>query len=88
MNTMQYRTEWFELESLPGGCSSTVGNLASYLELGVKFGDCGHIFAVERRDLARRFGKDQPLAGLKPKLRCVPCDRRGNSVFVVAKLPR
>lgn len=85
---MQRKTEWFELESLLGGTCATVERLASYLQLGGKCKSCGHIFPVDRPALARRFGRDQHLVGLEPKLKCTSCDTRGNSVFVVAKLPR
>lgn len=84
----QFKTEWFELEDLFGGCYPTLDNLVEYLQLGGKCRQCGHIYPLDRHELARRFGKDQYIAGLKSKLKCVPCDKRGNSVFVVAKLPR
>ncbi|MGD9476910.1 hypothetical protein [Shinella sp. G-2] len=85
---MQQKTEWLELESLLGGACATFDTLASYLQLGGKCKTCRHIVPIDRHALARRFGRDRPLAGLEPKLKCTACDRRGDSVFVVAKLPR
>lgn len=85
---MQEKTEWYDLDYLLGGCLPTLGNLLEHLQLGGKCRNCGHIFPLNRYDLAAKYGRDQYITGLRHKLRCQACKNKGNNTFVVAKMPR
>lgn len=85
---MQQKTEWHELDTLLNGCLPTLSNLLEYLQLGGKCRKCGHIFPLNRYDLAAKYGRDQYITALRHKLRCQACGHRGSNTFVVSKMPR
>lgn len=65
-----------------------LAQLEEWYALGGKCSKCAHKGWVDRKELARRFGKRAVIAALMPKLRCTTCGNKGNNTWVTGKLQR
>lgn len=60
--------------------SMTLGQAARELIYLVECKDCKHRTRIDLREMARRYGDDDPLARLKVRLKCGQC---GTKEFII-----
>lgn len=67
---------------------TTLGMLPEFYVLGCRCRACGHKAMVDRWEIARKYGKGVYIGSLGSRLSCSKCGARGNSQWLVGKLPR
>lgn len=63
-------------------------DIPQWYELGARCFRCKHAGYLDRRELARRYGRARMIITLEPKLRCTQCGNREANDFVLAKIHR
>lgn len=67
---------------------TTFDRLPEWISLGYQCRACGHVGWIDRHALQRKYGTNVYVGSLTARLKCTRCGRRGESGFVVGKLPR
>lgn len=81
------RTRYIQLET-PEFEWETFESLPQWIELFACCDKCGVERYIDRRALARKWGKSTYIKSLTPRLYCTSCDVRGRSRFWLYKVPR
>ena len=63
-------------------------DIPQWYELGARCFRWKHAGSLDRRELARRYGRARMIISLEPKLRCTQCGNREANDFVLAKIHR
>ncbi|MEY9562259.1 hypothetical protein [Sinorhizobium fredii] len=66
----------------------TLQALPEWYQLAVSCGHCKHVAPLDRRELARKVGKQAVITSLVPKLRCAECGNKKGNKLMLGKLPR
>lgn len=66
----------------------TFATLPEWYRLAVSCGQCKHVAPLDRKELARKMGKNTLLTSLLPRLRCAKCGNRNGNSLRLGKLPR
>ncbi|MEY9326844.1 hypothetical protein [Sinorhizobium fredii] len=66
----------------------TFANLPEWYDLFCTCRRCGRESRIDRRALARRFGKRQPILALARHMRCRKCMNKDGNTIVVGKVRR
>lgn len=65
----------------------TFDSLQEWKTLAIRCKSCDRIQPVDRWEMGRKYGMHTVITSLLPKLRC-QCGARGNSEWLVGKMPR
>lgn len=66
----------------------TFANLPEWYELFCRCRRCSREERLDRRALAKRFGKQQPILALARRMRCGKCKNKDGNTVLVGKVRR
>lgn len=66
----------------------TLSTLPRWYIIHARCRRCRHETAIDRQEIARRYGHDLSLAKLARRLKCQGCGNRSDNVLLLQKLPR